>query len=296
MGADVYRFGLGSGQDVIYNYDNDLVGVNDDALQLGAGITTTGVTLTLTRATEDLTITVNGTGDSLLLQNYFSISTLGSFAVENITFSDGTIWDKTIIKSKVIVPTTGNDTIYGFADADTISGGDGNDLLLGFAGDDLLDGGTGVDTIYGGEGNDIINGGAANDTVRGENGNDIVSGGTGNDSLLGGDGNDNLLGNENDDTLSGDAGNDTLDGGSGSDLLNGGVGDDTYRFGRGYGTDVIAEYYEILPNSQDKILLATGITPANVSLLRDGNDLVLALDGSTTQLRVNKFYQTDIDA
>jgi Ca2+-binding RTX toxin-like protein len=53
-----------------------------------------------------------------------------------------------------------------------------------------------------------------------------------NATLTGGAGNDSLIGY---------GGNDTLDGGAGDDYLSGSQGNDTYRFGRGYGRDVIVD-------------------------------------------------------
>lgn len=68
--------------------------------------------------------------------------------------------------------------------------------------------------------------------IHGDGGNDNLTGGAGNDMLFGGIGNDTLYGND---------GDDILDGGEGNDFLYGGLGNDTYRFGIGYGSDIIED-------------------------------------------------------
>lgn len=95
-----------------------------------------------------------------------------------------------------------------------------------------LPGGThGDDELNGTAGNDLISGGAGNDTLSGAGGNDRLKGDAGNDRLFGGDG---------DDILDGGDGDDVLDGGAGNDQLLGGAGSDTFRYGMGYGDDIIA--------------------------------------------------------
>lgn len=113
----------------------------------------------------------------------------------------------------------------------------------------------------------VLLGEASNDELRGFNDRD--------DSIVGGAGNDRLLG------LSGD---DTLDGGAGDDLLEGGAGSDTYRFGLGYGQDVINEGDTA---GTDVVELGAGIAPADVSVRWTmQGDMALSLpDGSKLTVR-----------
>ena len=69
--------------------------------------------------------------------------------------------------------------------------------MYGFAGADSLTGGTGADSLYGGTGNDTLNGGGTIDT-----GNDTLLGGLGNDVLFQTQGNDTIDGGDDFDTLS----------------------------------------------------------------------------------------------
>ncbi|WP_374490451.1 beta strand repeat-containing protein, partial [Zoogloea sp.] len=273
-GADVYLFGRGSGQDTIYNYDGEALGTNPDTIQLGAGISASHINIT--RSGDDLLIRINGTDDSLRVQSYFYNDANSSYAVENLKFADGTIWDASTLKTKALSSTTGNDVLYGYATNDTISAGDGNDQVSGNAGDDLLNGSTGNDTLQGGDGNDS------------------VIGGTGNDYLYGGNGNDLVQGNEHNDTLYGDAGNDTLDGGSGDDYLSGGSGADTYLFGRGAGQDTIANYDgEAAGTNPDTILLGSGISTSQITLLRQYDDLLIRINGTDDSLRIQSYFTND---
>lgn len=127
----------------------------------------------------------------------------------------------------------GHDSLDGGADNDILDGGTGNDTLLGDAGDDILSGGKGADIMDGGDGADTMTGGTGADVMRGGAGADTLSGGAQADDMAGGDGADTLNGGTGDDILSGDAGTDTLKGGSGNDRIGGGGGNDTIDGGSG---------------------------------------------------------------
>ncbi len=230
-GADIYLFGLGSGQDRIYNYDSDALGVQADTVQLGEGITAEMVSAR--RLNTDLILTVRGTTDQLVIQSYFQQDAGTAHAVEFIRFSDGTVWGIETIKALVTESSDGNDNLYGYAGDDNLSGGLGNDNLQGDAGNDTLAGGTGNDTLGGGAGDDLLEGGDGNDHLQGGAGNDTLSGGAGNDTLIGGAGDDLLDAGEGNDWLQGDVGNDTLSGGAGNDNLYSGAGNDLLNGGAG---------------------------------------------------------------
>ena len=165
---------------------------------------------------------------------------------------DGTDWNDGLYGNG------GNDSLYGKAGDDLLDGGNGDDMLDGGSGDDILRGGNGDDVLFGKEGNDYLDGGKGNDRlVGGWSGNNVLFGGDGNDLLYSGDGadllhgdagddvldsaggNDILFGGAGDDVLKGGTGDDILDGGAGNDYLAGGDQSDVYRYGRGYGHDII---------------------------------------------------------
>ena len=273
-GADTYLFGIGSGQDTISNSDSDALGTNADTIQFGAGVTIDNIVLT--RSSTNLIIALAGTSDKLTVSSYFNGDGTTAYAVENLKFADGTIWDVATVKAKVMLATAGNDSLYGYATADTLVAGDGNDTLYGYGGNDILDGGNGTDSLYGGTGNDALTGGTGNDSLSGETGNDILDGGSGTDSLSGGDGSD------------------VLDGGSGNDSLSGGNGADTYLFGIGSGQDTISNSdSDALGTNADTIQFGAGVTIDNIVLTRSSTNLIIALAGTSDKLTVSSYFNGD---
>ncbi|MEZ5931521.1 MAG: putative Ig domain-containing protein [Alphaproteobacteria bacterium] len=140
-------------------------------------------------------------------------------------------------------PTSGNDTYWGSAADEELSGGAGNDTLGGNGGNDNLSGGLGDDTLWGGSGNDVLSGGDGADELGGDGGNDMLFGGAGDDVLWGGRGDDVLYGDDGNDTLGGDAGNDVIYGGAGDDTIWGGDGSDLLIILQGQGNDLVEGGY-----------------------------------------------------
>ncbi|MRR58090.1 MAG: hypothetical protein EG824_07760 [Deltaproteobacteria bacterium] len=132
----------------------------------------------------------------------------------------------------------------------------------------------GDDTLFGSEYADVARGESGNDTISGFGGNDLLSGGAGNDQLEGG------------------VGNDLLDGGAGNDILNGGIGDDTYVFGSGSGQDVISDDDWTVGNI-DTITMSPGVTPGDVMVTRDRNNLYLGLNGGADKLTLLNWVTND---
>jgi Ca2+-binding RTX toxin-like protein len=102
------------------------------------------------------------------------------------------------LRAVVAMGGTGNDSLKGGPEAETLNGGPGDDAPF--------DNGDGLDWVG----------------LDGGGGNDVLIGGSGDDLLQGGEGSDRLDFGGADDTL----GKDTLDGGPGDDRLNGGPGGD----------------------------------------------------------------------
>ncbi len=200
--SDTYRFGRGSGQDTINNYDTSIG--KTDVLEFAADIAPSDILLS--RSGDSLVLTIAGTTDKITISSYLQNDGVTSSQLEHIKFANGTVWKLVDVKAKLLQGSANPETLTGYATDDSINGGAGNDILYGRAGNDML---------------------------NGDDGNDSLNGEIGNDSLLGGAGND---------TLNGSSGNDILDGGSGNDSLNGGTESDTYRFGRGSGQDTINNY------------------------------------------------------
>ncbi len=203
---------------------------------------------------DDLMIGIQGSGNYIVVPRYFA-SEGDDYKLQTIRFGDGSAWSVADVFAHVsgTLASDGADDITGYNWADTIDAKDGNDHVNAGPGDDQVNAGDGNDTVYGW---------------------------TGSDSLAGGAGNDLLYGDFGDYSQTGD-GNDVLDGGAGNDTLDGAGGNDSYVFGRGYGSDTVHD-----TGGTDRILLASGVQPGDVTLFRDGANLVLALDAGATQLKV----------
>ena len=111
-------------------------------------------------------------------------------------------------------------------------------------------------------------------------------------SISGDSGNNFLYGFGGNDEVSGMGGNDVLDGGTGDDVLIGGAGDDEYRFGRGYGQDRIRNT-DAGVGRYDIVRLVGGLTKEDITVRRQRNDLVIAINDSEDVLRVESHFHRE---
>jgi len=109
-------------------------------------------------------------------------------------------------------------------------------------------------------------------------------------------GNDTLVGGAFDDALTGGFGDDRLTGGGGRNVLDGGEGKDTYAIGlQDGGTRIVERHVAAAPATEpDAIEFAAGISAAQTRLLRNGNDLVVALNGGPAQVTIAGYYATTV--
>uniref|UniRef100_UPI003F7CDF3E calcium-binding protein n=1 Tax=Xanthomonas sp. 0924 TaxID=2835534 RepID=UPI003F7CDF3E len=143
----------------------------------------------------------------------------------------------------------------------------------------LLNTGTAAaDQMQGSDQDDELYGEGGNDTLDGQDGNDSLNGGTGNDFIFGGGGND---------ILNGEDGDDELDGGAGNDLLNGGAGNNVYRFGRGYGDDIVTADD---PDAGHEVRLIDIADVQQLGFSRMQQTLILTILATGETLEVNDFF------
>ena len=247
-GSDSYIFRQQMGIDAV----NELVAdAGVDRIQFGVGV-----------SPSDVLIGADTSKSTMAIYYSFSVGVVGFSAnsIESIEFSDGTVWDSSVIQSRLSNPqfligyayTTTSDFSYRVVGTaadeyligasykyNTLEGGDGNDhlkllrgqgsidnpnlrnLAYGGGGSDLIEGSQYKDDMWGDDGDDTLLGGAGKDYIAGGNGDDIARGGSWDDSIDGGYGSDTIFGEEGDDSLVGGYGPDLLDGGDGNDYLNG---------------------------------------------------------------------------
>jgi Ca2+-binding RTX toxin-like protein len=260
-GSDVYRFGTGYGQDLINNYSGGA-----DVIDLTAELEEDDVQLS--RVGDDLVVAIVGSTDQVTVQGFFTNLGSAGYAIDQIRFANGAVWDAAEIAERTVPQgTAGNDVLQALVFGNALHGAGGNDVLLGHFGDDQLHGDAGNDRLEGQYGDDFLEGGAGDDSLIGDVGNDTLRGDAGNDGLVGGDGND------------------VLNGGAGSDDLQGGRGNDTYQLGAGAGHDTISD-----TAGTDVLALAVGVTPATTSLYRSGDDLHVIFGGGANQTVVRNHF------
>ena len=280
-GNDTYVFKKGYGQDVInnYYYHGDAKNADYDVLEM-QGLKYSECELFMNG--NDLIIKVKGTSDSVTIKNCFESE---YYRIDNIKFTDKTMSYDNIVE---FFKTTGT-TISGTSDDDRITSN-----ILSWA-KATIGGREGNDTIYGSSGNETIYGGAGNDKIYGGSGNDILKGQEGNDTLSGGEGNDILEGGAGNDTLSGGDGNDILDGGVGNDTLSGGAGNDKYIFKKGYGQDIINNYYNHgkAENADYDVLEMQGLKYSECELFMNGNDLIIKVKGTSDSVTIKNCFESE---
>jgi len=292
-GNDTYLFGRGSGQDTICNYDDSAGKV--DTIQFASGVLPSDVKVSCSG--DNLVLSIDGTMDQLTVGYYFYNYGNSPYRLEQVRFSDGTVWDISTIKAKAIIGTESSDWMKGYETDDVISGLGGDDTIYGDIGNDTLDGGAGSNYLFGEAGDDTLRGGADYDYLDGGDGNDTLYGQAGGDYLSGDDGDDLLIGGADNDSLYGGSGADTLDGGEGNDYLYGDYGNDTYLFGRGSGQDTILEY-DPTPENMDTLRFSSDVARLDVEMIRSGDDMVFRIKGTWDQVLVKNwmydpYYQVE---
>lgn len=146
-GNDVYLFRRGDGSDTVIN---DSAPQDLDTLRFEDVLPNEVI---VTREYSALVVSISGTDDRVVIDNWFSTP---SQRLESVEFSGGTIWDAETLENSLVVAsgTEEDDSIFGSGDAENISGLGGNDIIYGGGGADTLNGGTGDDALIGEQGND----------------------------------------------------------------------------------------------------------------------------------------------
>ncbi|OOR89859.1 calcium-binding protein [Moraxella bovis] len=161
-GNNTYIFSLGDGKDTIYSHHQN----KHDIIEFTQDIHADKVLIK--RDYSNLVISYSEQ-DQITVERFFGDNGLTTNRINQVKFTDGTIWTADDIKSLIAQGTSHNDNIWGYDNEDdVIYGQDGNDNLYGKGGND---------TLIGGAGNDTLNGGAGDDTYvfEGQWGQDIIS-------------------------------------------------------------------------------------------------------------------------
>ena len=109
--------------------------------------------------------------------------------------------------------------------------------------------------------------------------------------ITGSNENDVLTGTNTSDRLSGLSGNDELNGGAGDDSLAGGMGSDRYRFGRGFGRDIVIES-NAPAGDHDSVVLSDDVSVADLDVHRVMDDMVLSIRGTDDTLTMVNWFKS----
>jgi len=312
-GSDTYLFGVGSGSDTVSEGSADS---GSDVITL-VGLDSSDVEFS--RSGTHLYIKINATGETLTVEHQFN----GANGIEQVVFAGGAVWDRSQIAAAAWVRgTSGNEDLYGSADADVFDGRGGNDVLHG--------GGAGDTYVYGvGSGNDTVDENSGNsgiDTIRlvGLVAADVLFGRIGNDLLIqisssgeilrvtnqfnGTNGIEQVLfadnatwdraqiaqaawfrGTSGVDSIVGSASDDVLIGGLGNDYLRGNDGADTYIYTSGDGNDNVDD--ESGSTTQIDTLKFTNLNASDLTVSRVGGDLMINVNATGETVKVSyQFY------
>ncbi|MDO3553814.1 beta strand repeat-containing protein [Ralstonia pseudosolanacearum] len=285
------HFNRGDGHDTVSSAAN----AGNKTIVFGPGIS--AADLSATRLGNDIVLNIGTNGDAITVTNWFQGD---AYRIDHATFADGTQWDQNNFRHLLT-------TVTGTASDDTINGWQGDDVLVGGDGNDTLISNGGNDQLYGGAGNDSLR---VNDnataSVDGGDGNDIISADSGTTSTISaGNGDDTVQ-------ISAWAMRTTIDAGNGNDIINidsygasqgaditGGTGDDqirlgyygaTLHFNRGDGHDTVSS----AANAGNKtVVFGPGISAADLSATRVGNDMVLSVGANGDAITVTNWFQLD---
>ena len=180
-GDDTYVFGRGYGTDTIDDkhrsggYES-YGGGGFDTVTFLPGVAPEDVVLYRNNS-DQLEISIIGTTDKLIVQNFYNYYGASYGAIEQITFTDGTVWDLATIleKAQHVDGTSSDDTIIANSQIIIAHAGDGNDTVTGSQY---------ADQLYGQSGNDTLNGDIGNDTLDGGTGSDMLQGGGNDDTYI----------------------------------------------------------------------------------------------------------------
>ncbi|WP_231408754.1 beta strand repeat-containing protein [Ralstonia solanacearum] len=189
----------------------------------------------------------------------------------------------------------GADKVYGGNGSNTIQLGDGADTVNVGDGANNIRIGDGGSVVYVGNGNNQIALGQGDDTVSAGNGNNTLSSGRGNNGIWMGSGSNRIQVGDGNNTIGvrdvagsvnsiqvGD-GNNTIRVGDGTDAVQTGKGANVLQLGSGQVT--LTNY-----GGQDTVTFASSVQDDQLWFAQDGNDLLVTVDGTSSNLRLTDWF------
>ena len=320
-GSDTYVFNAGDGQDTIEDAGWD----STDKVVIH-GYTPSEANFTWFDST--LIIKFSGSADQITVID--GLNDDRHDRIEQFVFDDGTTLTLEDVREILLnqQSTDGNDTVTGFYNGNSLSGGLGDDTLHGLSGSDtyVFNAGDGIDTIddNGWDSTDalVIHGYTPAEVTYSSTIGDtlvITFSGSGDQINIIGTLSDNrhdiieqiifddstihsmddvraiMVANQTtagDDIVDGFDFDETLEGGLGNDVLSGGLGSDTYVYSAGDGQDTIEDNGRY---NSDRLIIH-GYSPAQAVFSREnGDNLVVTLAGGPDKITILNTLDDDRD-
>jgi Ca2+-binding RTX toxin-like protein len=323
--SDDYEFTAGFGADVLREAADATA---TDRIVFASSIAAADIFIATDAGNpNNLVITHSPSGSKITVENHFAG---GGAGVEQIVFSDGTIWDRSTIDSTAAFARDPNQTITGTTGDDTLTGGTGHDTLKGAAGSDdyllvarhgndfIKDVGTStdIDRVFldasiaptdlelirasGNFGDLLLVNKVTGETIEIDR-HFTTTDAEGVEQVIFGDGtiwdraylaaNAETQGTSGDDAIFGTNDNERIRGGLGDDTMNGKNGNDDYLIAAGDGDDVVDEFG--LAGDVDRIVFDASVLPADIRILKssaDFDDLFLVNSATGETITVDQHF------
>ncbi|MEZ2317702.1 MAG: DUF4347 domain-containing protein [Microcoleus sp.] len=198
----------------------------------------------------------------------------GTAGNDYLTGSDANEMFVAVLGDDTVLGEGGSDIVFGDREQDFIAAGWGNDIVYAGKESDIVFGGKNADRIFGDRSSDTLYGDRGPDTIVGDNGNSVDLTGNDGDLIFGGEGADAIAGNQGKDTVYGGKGADIAYGGIENDVIWGDRGADTLLGDNGDDSLFGGVLNALAKDSEGRDWLFGG----------DGNDLLNGQDNDDTLL------------
>ena len=285
--------GLGDGANVVTTGDGAShvsAGTGDNRITVGGGQNTVNV-----GAGSNTVIGGNG-GDAVYAgdgANHIQLGdgndTIGLGVGDNTVDAgagDNTIYAGRGAGNNIITATDGRNVVTVGDGANAVHLGNGDSAVYVGNGDNQITLGLGNNTINGGNGANVLNAGAGNNTIWLGTGNNQIVVGNGNNSVGVGSGSDShntIQVGDGTNSIAVAAGTNDIRVGNGADAIQTGNGVNTIQLGSGQVT--LTNY-----GGQDTVNFASTVQDDQLWFAQDGNDLLVTVDGTLSNLRLTDWF------
>ncbi len=310
-GSNIVGVGTGDNTITVGNGDNTLyaghgAGTNTITFGDGANVVTVGDGTntvvgghgrnTIWGGNGDNHVTVGNGDDTIGLGNGGNVVSAGNGANNvsvgsgdnRITLGSGRNMVNAGSGANTVIAGDGGNAVYAGDGANTIALGSGGDTIGVGVGNNTIDAGDGDNTIYAGRG-------AGNNVVMASDGNNTIWLGAGSNQIVVGNGN-NAIGVGSADgsrnTIRVGNGVNAIEVGAGVNDIYVGNGADTVKTGNGVNSLHLGTGQVTLTNygGQDTVYLSSSVQEDQLWFAQDGNDLLVTVDGTSSNLRLTDWF------